>query len=152
MTREQDLDRFSGSLLVGALPTLSPDDDLDSLLSDMSNAGTAAATRRNRGVAGTGRGIGGEGPRPVPTPESWRSTREGTLRFDPDSSVYGQSETVISAEGSELVGFVRGKPSLPTNSTKKYKVFKVPEYGQGYEESCFSLIGQGTTFCTARRC
>jgi hypothetical protein len=150
MSRDRDLDRFSGSLLVGALPTLSPDDDLDSILTEMSNAGTAAAaTRRNRGVGGTGRGNGLEDSRPVPTPESWRANREGTSQFEIDSTMYGQPETVNSVQDVDSVAFVRGKRSIPT---KKYKVFKVPDYGEGFEESCFSLIGQGTTFCTARRC
>jgi hypothetical protein len=150
MSRERDLDRFSGSLLVGALPPLSPDDDLDSLLSDMSNAGTAAASaRRSRGVGGTSRGSGNDQSRPAETPESWREgNNAGTYGSDNDSSEFGQS----GVPGGTLQGLVRGKFSLPTNTGKKYKVYKVPSYGEGFEESCFSLIGQGATFCTARKC
>jgi hypothetical protein len=153
MSRSTDLDRFSGSLMVGALPPLSPDDDLDSLLSDMSNAGTAAASaRRSRGGVGTVRGSGIDQSRPAETPESWRGAREGTYKSDNDSSMFGQPESGQSMGGDSSEVSVRVKNSLPANTSKKYKVFKVPGYEQGFEDTCFSLIGQGATFCTARRC
>jgi hypothetical protein len=39
-----------------------------------------------------------------------------------------------------------------SRSIKKHKLYKVPDLGSGYEESCFRFIGQGQTFCTARNC
>jgi hypothetical protein len=37
-------------------------------------------------------------------------------------------------------------------SAKKFKMYEVPRPGKGFEETCFSLIGQGTTFCTSQHC
>jgi hypothetical protein len=155
----------SGSLLVGGLGDLSDDDDddldLDTYMTGLSMSRTAL--RRNGGDGGSpmdhhpmeerGHPPGGQ------TPATWSGARAGTSSVTSDyvygqpGAMYGQAATVYSQEegGRQVpksVSLSEGRGS----GTKKYKLFEVPRVGRGLEEICFSLIGQGTTFCTARNC
>jgi hypothetical protein len=88
------------------------------------------------------------------TPGSWSGARPGT--FSPASGVLlGQVETEVDSEEGET----RHIPSLVSvhsgsrnSSMKEFKLYEVPRMDQGYEATCFHLIGQGTTFCTSRNC
>jgi hypothetical protein len=62
----------------------------------------------------------------------------------------GFSRTLDLGYGYEVPSAVSVR-SVP-RSTKRHKLYKVPDLGAGYEESCFRFIGQGQTFCTARNC
>jgi hypothetical protein len=68
--------------------------------------------------------------------------------------VYGQSGTV-SSQGGKLGVQIPSSVSIRSAKyagAKKFKLFEVPPSGAGLEDTCFSLIGQGTLFCVATNC
>jgi hypothetical protein len=158
------VNEFSGSLMVGGIDTLDDDDgDLDSFMTGLSMSRTAL--RRNVGVASVERvdevmAMGENNvPSPARTPGRWSGAGAGTF-IKESEYVFGQAGTVTSGEDHEtkmprlnkIPSSVSIRSSSRSSSSKKYKLYEVPRPGKGYEDTCFSLIGQGTTFCTARRC
>ena len=77
------------------------------------------------------------------------ASRAGTLD-DHFGEVYGPTRTKTSAQDGipQLVLVLSGA----TTSGKKYKLYQVPGEGEGYKETCFYLIGHGSTFCTKWYC
>jgi hypothetical protein len=142
-----------GSLLVGDLPPVGDDDDLESLLTDMDLSVPRTTVRRNGGVES----LGEENPNlraalNFETPGPWPGSREGTSDSESET-MYGQAETVISDPNTAHVPqSVSLRPSVGSSTAKRFKLFRVPRTGGGYENMCLSLIGQGTTFCTGRNC
>jgi hypothetical protein len=140
------------------------DEDLEGMLDelDLSVARTAVSRHDEGGVEDRpARGV-------QETSSPWESVhapsgsrgRSGTS--DHRSTMYGNAETVRSGNddnsvrsfglefGDEIPRAVSVRSA--SRSIKKHKLYKVPDLGSGYEESCFRLIGQGQTFCTARNC
>jgi hypothetical protein len=139
------------------------DDDLEGMLDELDlSVARTAVTRHDGGGADEGPLRGAQ-----PSNSSWESVHNppGSRRRSGTSdnrSFYGNAETVRSGNddgSSHSFGLGYGL-EIPravsvrsvSKSTKKHKLYKVPDLGSGYEESCFRLIGQGQTFCTARNC
>ena len=94
------------------------------------------------------------GGRPLDqTPGTWSGARAGTSSLS-SGYMYGKADSAYSQEGdhSKIPTSVSVRSGGRAGGGKKYKMFEVPKAGRGLEETCFCLIGQGTTFCTARRC
>jgi hypothetical protein len=116
---------------------------------------TWTALRRNMGVASLGREETTEtsGQPLDQTPGTWSGARAGTSRQS-SGFLYGAAETAYSQEGNRdtVPALVSIRLDGRNLAAKKYKMFEVPRRDQGLEEFCFCLIGEGTTFCTARHC
>jgi hypothetical protein len=149
---------FSRSLLVGGLDTIDDadddDDDLETFMTGLSMSRTAL--RRDGGVASVGRvdmdlAVGENNvPSPNRTPGRWSGVREGTS--SPSSGyVSTRAKVRLSPEGEE--NKIPRSVSIHSGPfPKRYKLYQVPKPGKGFEDTCFSLIGQGTTFCSSRKC
>jgi hypothetical protein len=127
-----------------ALAPIIDDDELSSFLMELSVRTRTAALRRDGGV-----GDDGEDEVEPELPGGIRATtgEQGAFGQPADHSVYGQPETVHSGEESTIPRSVSLKASA-----KKHKLFQVPSAGRDFDSLCFSLVGQGHAFCTARRC
>jgi uncharacterized protein YoxC len=66
-------------------------------------------------------------------------------------SAYGQANTVISSVEENDVPLSVSVSSF-SPSIKRYKLYRVPVEDDGFEETCFKLIGHGSTFCTRKFC
>jgi hypothetical protein len=157
---QQEGNEFSGSLLVGGIDSVDDDDeDLESFMTGLSM--TRTALRRNGGGVdsvglvdiGTGGIRENNVPSPARTPGRWSGAGVGTSS---PSSGYVVRQSEVGQAGADFDMKVPSSVSIRSGSrsaiSKKYKLYEVPSSGKGYEETCFSLIGQGTTFCTARKC
>jgi hypothetical protein len=146
---------MSGSLIAGAIPPVLDDGDLESLLTDMDLSVPRTTVRRTRGVetlgGGGGNEIQGENAG-FETPGTWHHTRQGTSDSVLSPSVYGQAETVVSQDRSHRIPSSVSAKAPAEAPGKRFKLFRAPQDERGFGKMCRSLIGQGTTFCTAKNC
>ena len=128
---------MSGSLLVGDLPPVGDDEDLESLLTDMELSVPRTTVRRNGGVES----LGEENPNlraalNFETPGPWPGSREGTSG-SVSETMYGQTETVISdPKSTRIPKSVSLRPSVGSTTAKRFKLFRVPQEGEGCENMC----------------
>jgi hypothetical protein len=141
---------MSGSLYVGGLPSGEVDADLDSLLTDLDLSVSRTTVRRNGGVEEE-KNRNQRDNAAFQTPGSWPGARQGTSG-SVSETMYGQAETVMSDTVSARVPRSVSMRTSVGSTVKKFKLFRVPRVDEGFENMCLSLIGQGTTFCTSRRC
>jgi hypothetical protein len=149
-------DRRSGSLFAGILPPVQDDGELESMLSDLQEVSVSRTSeRRNWGVDGLSEentSAGRQDESESQTPGVWSGPREGTSG-SVFQSIYGQPATTLS-EGESSVRFPKSVSvrSGRVSTAKKFKLVRLPQTEEAYEELCLGLIGHGYTFCTARRC
>jgi hypothetical protein len=87
------------------------------------------------------------------TPGVWSSPREGSTSGSVFQSIYGQpAATSLDAESTMQFPKSVSVRSGRVSTAKKFKLVRLPQTEEAYEELCLGLIGHSYTFCTACRC